>query len=184
MFAGAGMDLLVCYVGAHATSSEVLPVLVLTLQPCKALDYDNTDTAEWLANCSACCVPEIANAFTRSRVKFRVVFGTLHDDRNAWKQIEDWCRAAAVVRALRTARVGFLRHTYPGMLNMYSDFTMVTAQTGAHIEVCEMCDLEEGVEDVLRAEILQKLPIDGVRVVWPVAEQRPPISPATQLLAL
>ena len=29
-----------------------------------ALDYAR-DTAEWLANCSVCCVPEIANAFAR-----------------------------------------------------------------------------------------------------------------------
>src|ERR1035437_5772740 len=57
--APSGADLIVCYVGTYATSSQVLPVvqhcgkrvLVLNLQPLSALDYANTDTGEWLANC-------------------------------------------------------------------------------------------------------------------------------------
>jgi L-arabinose isomerase len=163
-FAGAGLDLIVCYVGTYATSSQVLPVvqraklpvLVLNLQPSAALDYENIDTGEWLANCSTCCVPEISNAFARARVQFRVVSGTLEDDAEAWREIGDWCRAATVVSVLRTSRIGFLGHTYPGMLDMYSDFTMVTAQTGAHIEVLEMCDLDRCVEAVTPEEIERK----------------------------
>jgi L-arabinose isomerase len=165
MFAGAGLDLIVCYVGTYATSSQVLPVvqraqlpvLVLNLQPAKALDYPHTDTGEWLANCSTCCVPEISNAFARARVRFRVVSGTLRDDARAWGGIEEWLRAAAAAQALRTSRIGFLGHTYPGMLDMYSDFTMVTAQTGAHIEVLEMCDLEQCVEAAGEDEVRDKL---------------------------
>ena len=71
LFAANNVDLIVCYVGTYSTSSQVLPavqrrrapVLVLNLQPVPSMDYPNTDTAEWLANCCACCVPEIANAF-------------------------------------------------------------------------------------------------------------------------
>ena len=164
-FAQSDLDLLVCYVGTYATSSQVLPVvqrsklpvLVLNLQPSEALDYENTDTGEWLANCSTCCVPELSNAFARSRVKFRVVSGTLFNDPVAWAELEDWCRAAGVARALRTSRIGFLGHTYPGMLDMYSDFTMVTAQTGAHIEVLEMCDLDKCVRAASVAAGLDRL---------------------------
>ena len=39
------------------------------------------------------------------------------------------------------SRIGFLGHTYPGMLDMYSDFTAVHAQLGAHVEVLEIDDL-------------------------------------------
>lgn len=160
-FAGANLDLILCYVGTYATSSQVLPVvqrakvpvLILNLQPSAALDYENTDTAEWLANCSACCVPEIANAFTRARVPFRVVSGTLRDDPEAWDEIAAWCHAARAAASLRTARIGFLGHTYPGMLDMYSDFTAVSAQTGAHVEVLEMCDLDACVNAVTQPEI-------------------------------
>jgi ABC-type nitrate/sulfonate/bicarbonate transport system substrate-binding protein len=47
------------------------PVVLLGLQPTPTLDYANTDTGEWLANCAACCVPEIAGAFTRAYAKAR-----------------------------------------------------------------------------------------------------------------
>lgn len=165
MFAKALPDLMVCYVGTCATSSQVLPAvqvarvptLVLNLQPCDALDYENTDPGEWLANCSACCVPEIANVFERAGIDFRVVSGTLRGEHAPWGEIGDWVRAAAAVRSLRQARVGFLGHTYPGMLDMYSDFTMVSAQTGAHIEMLEMCDLDKRVKQVTAAEVAAKL---------------------------
>lgn len=160
-FAGACLDLIVCYVGTYATSSQVLPVvqraktpvLILNLQPAAALDYENTDTEEWLANCSVCCVPEISNAFTRARIQFQVVTGTLRDDEVAWDEIAAWCHAARVAGAMRSARIGFLGHTYPGMLDMYSDFTGISAQTGAHVEVLEMCDLARCVEDAAPQEV-------------------------------
>ena len=159
------VDLILCNVATYATSSQVLPVvqksqapvLVLNLQPSAALDYESADTAEWLANCSVCCVPEIANAFARARIDFQVVSGQLHEDAAAWGEIEDWCRAAAVARAVRQSRIGFLGHTYPGMLDMYSDFTTMHAQLGAHIEVLEMDDLAKRVTAAGADEIGAKL---------------------------
>jgi len=53
----------------------------------------------------------------------------------AWREIEEWCRAAGAAQAVRRARFGFLGYTYPGMLDMYSDFTAVSGQLGSHIEV-------------------------------------------------
>jgi L-arabinose isomerase len=172
MFACAQVDLIVCYVGTYATSSQVLPavqrgkapVLILNLQPAPALDYPNTDTGEWLAHCSACCVPEIANAFARSRITFNVVSGLLgpaagHAGRyfdRAWGEIADWVAAARAKRTLNSARIGFLGHTYPGMLDMYSDFTMHHAQLGSHVEVLEMDDLSQRVVAATEAEIAAK----------------------------
>ena len=173
LFGRESVDLLVCYVGTYATSSQVLPVvqrgcapvLILNLQPSPALDYPNTDTGEWLANCSACCVPEISNAFARSRIQFNVVSGLLgpaagHPGRyfdRAWEEIREWVIAAGVKRTLSGARIGFLGHTYAGMLDMYSDFTMQHAQLGLHIEVLEMDDLDERVRSATGPEIDEKL---------------------------
>jgi L-arabinose isomerase len=165
LFQREDVDLVLCYVATYATSSQVLPVvqtsrapvLVLNLQPSAALDYETADTAEWLANCSVCCVPEIANAFARARVDFHVVSGQLHQDAAAWREIEDWCRAAAVARGVRQSRIGFLGHTYPGMLDMYADFTAVHAQLGAHIEVLEMDDLAKRVAAAGADEASRKL---------------------------
>lgn len=153
-FAEERVDLVLCYASTYATSSQVLPivqeakapVVVLNLQPTSALDYEATDTGEWLANCSACCVPEISCAFARANIPFNVVSGMLYEDGGAWDEIEEWCNAANVVRTLRGSRFGFLGHTYPGMLDMYSDFTMHQAQLGLHVEVLEMDDLKDRVE--------------------------------------
>ncbi len=172
-FARAGVHLNVCYVGTYATSSQVLPVvqrsqapvLILNLQPVPALDYLDTDTAEWLANCCACCVPEIANAFARSRITFNVVSGLLQPAdgqanryyERAWADIGGWVRAANVMHELQRSRIGFLGHTYPGMLDLYSDFTMHHAQLGAHVEVLEMEDLASRVAEVNSAELGAKI---------------------------
>ncbi|MBL8131447.1 MAG: L-fucose/L-arabinose isomerase family protein [Anaerolineae bacterium] len=184
LFTRENVDLIICYVGTYSTSSQVLPavqrrrapVLILNLQPVPALDYLDTDTAEWLANCCACCVPEISNAFARGRIQFNVVSGLLspvegyanqyHD--RAWGEIREWVTAASVMRSINYSRIGFLGHTYPGMLDMYSDFTMHHAQLGAHIEVLEMDDLHRRVEAATDAEVRAK--IDEIRRVFEIAE--------------
>jgi len=162
--AAAGVDLVMLYTATYATSSQVLPtvqavgapVVILNLQPTRTLDYEGMTTGEWLANCSACCVPEIAGALTRARIPYRVVTGTLLDGDPAWDVLREWLDAAYAVHSLRTARIGFLGHTYPGMLDMYSDFTQVHAQTGAHVEVLEIDDLVERVESAKAAEVERK----------------------------
>jgi L-arabinose isomerase len=113
-------------------------------------------TGEWLANCSACCVPELAGAFTRARVPYSTVTGTLLDGDPAWDALREWVDAARAVQGLRAARLGFLGHTYPGMLDMYSDFTQVHAQTGAHVEVLEIDDLVARVEAADAAAVERK----------------------------
>ena len=52
-------------------------MVVLNLQPAERMNYAATTTGEWLAHCCACCVPELANAFTRAGVPFHVVSGLL-----------------------------------------------------------------------------------------------------------
>ena len=170
-FIAADVDLVLCYVTTYSTSSQVVPavqrvrrpVVILNLQPTAQLAYARTGTAEWLANCQACCVPEIACAFERCGIAFASVTGllgldtqtpgALADERTAthpaavaaWAEVGRWITAASAKRALERSRIGFLGHTYPGMLDMYSDFTQVTGRTGAHIEVLEMDDLEARV---------------------------------------
>ncbi len=173
LFATHNVDLIICYVGTYATSSQVLPavqrrrapVLILNLQPAPALDYPNTDTGEWLAHCSACSAPEISNAFVRSGIQFNMVTGLLKPhgtamDRHhtaAFAEIQEWIQAAAVMRGLSYGRIGFLGHTYPGMIDMYSDFAMHHGQLGLHIEVLEMDDLHERVDAVSQADLEAKI---------------------------
>src|SRR3954447_12882556 len=174
-FARSQVDLVLCHAVTYATSSQVLPavqaakvpVVLLGLQPTASLDYENTGTGEWLANCAACCVPEIAGAFTRARIPYDTVAGTIDGDDRAWAKIGAWVRAAGVARALRRSRIGFLGHTYPGMLDMYTDFTAVHAQVGAHVEVLEIDDLGARVSGATDDEVAAK--VDEIRGMFAFA---------------
>ena len=184
-------QLLLVYTATYATSSQVLPVVqavdapvvVLNLQPTRTLDYEAMTTGEWLANCSACCVPEIAGALARAAIPYRTVTGTLLDGDPAWDALREWLDAARAVHDLRTSRIGFLGHTYPGMLDMYSDFTQVHAQTGAHLEVLEIDDLVARVESAEAAAIERKDRRSARSSIWrtPAPTRSPPRSRARSL---
>lgn len=196
-FNARNVDILFCHAATYAMSATHIavpqicrrPVVVLNLQPCERMDYERTTTGEWLAHCGACGIPEIANAYARAGIPFQVVSGLLgleetpeialadeatagHPDAvQAWREIEDWARAAGVQRTLAAGRLGFLGHTYPGMLDMYSDFTMVTAQTGLHVEMLEMCDLARLLDHVTDAEKRAKLA--EVKAMFVLSEDSP-----------
>jgi L-arabinose isomerase len=165
LFAREQVDLVFCHAVTYATSSTVIPVfqaagvpaVLLGLQPSATIDYPNTGTGEWLANCAACCVPEIAGACTRSGIPYDTVAGLIDGDDRAWGKIGAWVRAAAAARDLKRSRIGFLGHVYPGMLDMYADFTAVHAHTGAHVEVLEIDDLGARVAEATQDEVDAKL---------------------------
>lgn len=177
------VDIVLCHSATYFASSAALPVhqickaplLILNLQPTPRMNYEKTTTAEWLAHCVGCPVPELCNALQRAGIRFRTVSGLLGlpetpeisladeatenrpEAKRAWNEIIGWVRAAGVKRNLAHARFGFLGNYYSGMLDMYSDFAMLQAQTGIHIELLEMCDLERNLKKVTDAQIRQKL---------------------------
>lgn len=177
------VDIVFLHSATYFTSDSVLPihlickapVIVLNLQPSPQINYDLTDTGEWLSQCGACPVPEVSNAFQRAGIPFHCVNGCLGLDVTpegamsdettvqmpqairAWQEIGDWCRAAYVKANLRASRFGYLGGNYSGMLDMYSDFTMMSAQAGIHLEILEMCDLNARFEKVTEQEISEKL---------------------------
>ncbi len=169
------VSIIFLYVSTYALSSTVLPVvqkanvpvIVLNLQPEKAIDYkifnamgDRTKmTGEWLAHCQSCTVPEIANVFLRSGIDFQQVTGTLRDDPIAWGKIEAWVEAAKVAEIMRENRVGLLGHFYCGMLDIYSDLTQQSSQFGNHFEFVEMAELkalrEAATESAIDAKVVE-----------------------------
>jgi L-arabinose isomerase len=191
------VDIVFCHSATYSTASTVLPVhqlcnapaVVLNLQPTARLAYDRTTTGEWLAHCGACPVPEYSNAFERSRIAFRVVNGLLGqkmtpaismadevtwqrpEATRAWAEIEEWARAAGVARTFKHSRFGFLGNTYGGMLDLYSDLTMLQAQTGLHLEVLEIGDLQRLVDEVTTSEVAAKR--DEVMAMFDMSEDSP-----------
>lgn len=172
LFKQEDVSLIFLYVSTYALSATVLPVvqktqtpvIILNLQPTKAIDYNwfnqlgdrGLMTGEWLANCQACAVPEIANVFNRSGIRFYQVTGTL-DDAEAWTEIHDWVQAAKVKQGMWQNRLGVLGHYYNGMLDIYSDLTLQAATFGGHIQHLEMCDLAAFHAQVSRQETEAKI---------------------------
>jgi L-arabinose isomerase len=159
----AGCDLIVGFLTTYMTATMLLPiaqrsgapVLLINLQPTESMDHATFDTGQWLAYCGACPLPEMANAFLRCGIPFRSVSGYLEDER-AWAKIGRWVRAAGVRAALRRGRHGLMGHLYPGMLDVATDLTLVTAHFGGHMEVLEFDDLRVRVEKVTSAEVATK----------------------------
>jgi L-arabinose isomerase len=150
------VDLLLIYVTTYALSATVLPmvqrakvpVILLNLQPDAAIDYarfnamgDRTAmTGEWLAYCSACSVPEIANVFKRAGIWSAEVTGTLEDEA-VWQEVGGWVEAARVVGTMAHSRIGLMGHLYSGMLDIATDLTRVCATFGGHFEMLEVDEL-------------------------------------------
>jgi L-arabinose isomerase len=160
----ADCDLIIGFLATYMTATMLVPVaqrsgapvLLLNLQPTEAMDHATFDTGAWLAYCGACPLPEMANAFERCGVDFRSVSGFLEDDR-AWDRIERWVKAAGVRAAFRHGRHGLLGHLYPGMMDVSSDPTLVSAQLGGHVEILEIDDLRVRVEKVTAKETDERM---------------------------
>jgi L-arabinose isomerase len=172
LFRKEDVNVIFLYVTTYALSSTVLPVvqrskvpvIILNLTPDAAIDYasfnkmdDRTKmTGEWLKYCSACPVPEIANVFNRTGIKFREVTGMLSED-EVWFEIKEWIDAAKVANIMAYNRMGCLGHYYSGMLDIYSDLTSQYAHFGGHIEIIEVDELS-----ALRNEVPASLIEDRV----------------------
>jgi len=164
----ADCDLIVGFLTTYMTASMLVPVaqrsgapvLLLNLQPTEAMDHASFDTGAWLAYCGACPLPEMANAFERCGIDFRSVSGYLEDER-AWARIDRWIRAAGVRAALRHGRHGLLGHLYPGMMDVVTDPTLVSAQLGGHVEILEIDDLRVRVEQVTETETSARMGLAG-----------------------
>ncbi|KAH3762049.1 arabinose isomerase [Pelomyxa schiedti] len=159
LFARTNIDLLVLYVTTYALSSTVLlvlqslkgskvPVLVLNLQPTERIDYSTFNalpsrhqkTGEWLANCQACCIPEISCVLKQTSTKYYIVTGTL-DNQGVWDEIRGYIMACTVAVSLAHSRVGLMGRYYCGMCDVYTDYTRLCHAFGVefvHVEVDEL----------------------------------------------
>ena len=178
------IEILLVYVTTYALSATVLPlikragvpVVLLNLQPAAAIDYERFNamenrtamTGEWLAYCSACPVPEIANVLRRLDIPFHQVTGMLHDDPIVTRELEQWLRAAEVVHALAHSRLGLMGHYYGGMLDIATDLVQVSGRFGLHIEMLEVDQLSAFRRDIDDLALEQK--VAELRAFFSVAD--------------
>ncbi|MDD4538199.1 MAG: L-fucose/L-arabinose isomerase family protein [Lentisphaeria bacterium] len=129
--------------GTSATFGAIVremncPVVLVALQPLKAMDYAHGTTYMQLCNDDYCSVPEFTGVAVRmGRPVADVIIGQLDGDPDADAALAEWCRIAHVRHDLRHARLGHMGHVLEAMLDMQTDPSSLTAQLGCHIVQCE-----------------------------------------------
>jgi len=172
LFRAEGVEMVFLFIATYALSSTVLPVaqgagvpvVVLNVQPVPQLDYAAFNalgdrgvmTGVWLEHCQSCSAPEIACAFNRAGISYRLVTGHLRDP-EVWREMREWAEAARVRAGMRVNRLGVLGHYYCGMLDVYSDLAQQSAVFGTHVELLEMCELHALREAVTQRQVARKI---------------------------
>jgi L-arabinose isomerase len=161
----ADLDLVFCHMLTYATSASFgaiirgldVPIVLVALQPLKALDYSKASTYMQLCNDDFCAVPEFTGVAVRMGKKPPpVILGTLEDDPAADREIMQWCNIAMVLHDLKRARIGHFGHPIENMLDMHTDHTALTSAFGCHIVQTEPDDLLELEYTVTEDEINNK----------------------------
>jgi L-arabinose isomerase len=134
-----------------------VPLVLVALQPLKALDYSKASTYMQLCNDDFCAVPEFTGVAIRMGKKPPpVILGTLEDDPVADNEISQWCNIAMVLHDLKRARIGHFGHPIENMLDMQTDHTALTAAFGCHIVQTEADELLKFQRTVTEEEINNK----------------------------
>ena len=133
LFRAADVDIVFMQLLTYATSYNMLPavrdldvpVVLVNLQKVKCLDFDNAGIGDWLGvGYAGGAVGEMVADLNRAGKRHAVVTGVVEGgDPEAWKEIEDWCRAAQVRRRFRDTNIAQIGRPYPGMMDLYIDET-------------------------------------------------------------
>ena len=159
----SNLDLIFCDMLTYATSSTFgtiirsidVPIVMVALQPDKAMDYAKASTYMQLYNDDICSLPEFAGVAVRMGKKVpEMIIGTLHDDPQSDLEIEEYCRIAKVLHDVKTVRIGHIGHPIEAMLDMHTDATMITAHFGAHVIQCEAHEIVSQYDKVSDSELI------------------------------
>ncbi|MDF2648028.1 MAG: araA [Paenibacillus sp.] len=162
---GDRLDVLFCNMITYATSSTFapiirsidIPVILVALQPLAALDYTKASTYMQLVNDNVCSVPEFTNVAMRMGKKVNdVIIGTLYNDADTVREIEEWCNIAKALHDLKGARLGLMGHVLEAMYDMHADPTAISATFGVHIPLLEIDYVMRLYETVTESEIAVK----------------------------
>ncbi len=158
------LDLIFCDMLTYATSGTFgiiiktinIPIVLVALQPLKALDYTKASTYMQLMNDDICALPEFAGVAVRMGKRVpEMIIETLEDSTEVEQQINEYCRIARVLHDLENAHFGHLGHPLNAMLDMNTDATMLTSFFGSHIVQCEANQLMTSFGQVSEDEIIK-----------------------------
>lgn len=161
----ANLDFLFCDMLTYATSgtfgviarSVQCPIVLVALQPLKAMDYKQATTYMQLVNDDICALPEFTGVAVRlGKPVPEIIIGTLYDDRQVDEEVREYCRIAKVLHSLKNAKLGHIGHPLNSMMDMNTDPTMLTAFFGSHVISYEPNELLQQMENVSDREVKEK----------------------------
>jgi L-arabinose isomerase len=161
----SNLDMLFCDMLTYGTSGAFgiivktlnIPIVLVALQPSKAMDYLTASTYMQLANDDICSLPEFTGVAARmGKMIPDVIIGTLHDDPYAQSEIEEYCLIASVLHDLKNAQLGHIGHPINSMMDMHTDFTMLTSFFGSHVVSCEVNELVDCCRKINDEDIKRK----------------------------
>lgn len=127
MFNAAGVDLIIAVEVAYTKGivptrcflNTTAPVVVWNTQQIEALPED-ADFDLIMVNSGMCGVPEMTSALMRIGRPYWMVT-SLMDDTKGQKKLEEYIKAAGVLRRLKTARIAVAGHAFEGMTDLMVD---------------------------------------------------------------
>lgn len=155
------LDLLFCDMVTYATSSTFgviiktlnIPIVLVALQPDRALDYSRASTYMQLKNDDFCSVPEFTGVAVRMGKKVPPVIIGILNDQEADNELQMFCSIAHVLHDLKRARLGLMGHVLESMYDMHMDPTAFTAAFGCHIVQTEPHDVYKHYKTISEGEI-------------------------------
>lgn len=178
----SGVDLLFTNMITYATSSVFAPILravdvpivLVALQPRKAMDYTKANTFMQLENDNICSVPEFIGVAERfGKPVNDIILGTLDDDEQADKELADWCDIAKVLHGLKGARLGLMGHVLEAMYDMHADPTAISATFGVHVPLIEISDLVRVYNEITDEDVQAKIAVIKEEFDMPNPESDP-----------
>lgn len=147
----SSLDLLFVDMLTYATSATFapiirdlhIPVVLVALQPLRAMDCERGEIRIQLENDDICSLPEFAGVAVRmGKNPPPIIIGTLKEDEQADAEVYEWCQIARVLHDLKSARIGLMGHVLEAMYDMHVDPSLITKTFGCHVVLTEPEDVE------------------------------------------
>ncbi|TVR36040.1 MAG: arabinose isomerase [Spirochaetaceae bacterium] len=144
------IDLLFVDMLTYATSATFaplirdlsVPIVLIALQPLRAMDYANGEIFVQLENDDICSLPEFAGVAVRmGKPVPEMIIGVLEGDQRAEQEIREWCQIAKVLHDVKRARIGLMGHVLEAMYDMHTDPALITRSFGCHVALVEPDDI-------------------------------------------
>jgi L-arabinose isomerase len=179
----ADIDLLFVYLHTYVASGYWVPGIKHLNVPMVLVNLPQTFDfeAEYITGTaikmgSPCQMPEAYSALLRAgKEAADLILGDPDRDPRVLREIDEWCRVANALNVYRDCIIGYMGHSYDGMLDMNFDPTAITGAFGIYCKMLEMCELAEYVQGATAAEV--KVKIDEMHQIFDfVARSGDPIT--------